>query len=130
MFRRRLYLISSAMASFITPFISVAVNVALPTVAKSFNVDMAFVNWFANVFLMSMASTILFLGVVADWLGKELMFVVGATIFMATAFLVLCTGNFAFLLILRFMQGVGAAMISGTSVAILVSLYPEKQGLL
>lgn len=129
MFRRRLFLISSTMASFITPFISVAVNVALPTVAKSFNVDMAFVNWFANVFLMSMASTILFLGVVADWLGRELMFVVGASIFMATAFLVLCTGNFALLLVLRFIQGLGAAMISGTSVAILASLFPEKTGL-
>jgi hypothetical protein len=47
---------------------------------------MASVNWFVNVFLVSMASAILLLGVVADWLGKELMFVIGAAIFMSTAF--------------------------------------------
>jgi hypothetical protein len=39
---------------------------------------MASVNWFANVFLVSMASTML--GVVADWLGKELVFVIGVAV--------------------------------------------------
>jgi MFS family permease len=126
MFRKRLFLLSSAMASFITPSISIAVSVALPSIARSFNVDMAFVNWFANVFLVSMASTILLLGVVADWLGKELMFVIGVAIFMATAFLVLCGGDFTLLLLLRCVQGLGAAMISGTAVAILASLFPKE----
>lgn len=129
MFRKGLFLLSSAMASFITPFISIAVSVALPSIAGSFNVDMAFVNWFANVFLISMASTILLLGVVADWLGKELIFVIGMAIFMVTAFLTLCIGNFTLLLILRCLQGLGAAMISGTAVAILAFLFPKEMGL-
>jgi MFS family permease len=76
-----------------------------------------------------MASTILLLGVVADWLGKELMFVIGVAIFMATAFLVLCVGDFTWLLLLRCVQGLGAAMISGTAVAILASLFPKETGL-
>jgi len=117
------------MASFITPFISIAVSVALPSIARSFNVDMASVNWFANVFLVSMASTILLLGVMADWLGKELMFVIGAAVFMATAFLVLFVSDFTWLLMLRCVQGLGAAMISGTAVAILASLFPKETGL-
>jgi Na+/melibiose symporter-like transporter len=40
-----------------------------------------------------MASTILLLGVVADWLGKELMFVIGVAVFTVTAFLVLFVGD-------------------------------------
>jgi MFS family permease len=124
-----LFLLSSAMASFITPFISIAVSVALPSIAKSFNIDMASVNWFVNVFLISMASTILLLGVVADWLSKELIFVIGAGIFSATSFSILYTGNFTCLLILRCAQGFGAAMISGTAVAILASLFPKETGL-
>jgi len=124
-----LFLLSSAMASFTTPFISIAVSVALPSIAKSFNIDMASVNWFVNVFLISMASTILLLGVVADWLSKELIFVIGAEIFSATSFSILYTGNFTCLLILRCAQGFGAAMISGTAVAILASLFPKETGL-
>jgi len=129
MFRNGLFLLSSAMASFITPFISIAVSVALPSIAKSFNLDMASVNWFANAFLISMASTILLLGVVADWLGKELMFVIGVAVFTVTAFLVLFVGDFTWLLLLRCVQGLGAAMISGTAVAILASLFPKETGL-
>jgi MFS family permease len=76
-----------------------------------------------------MASTILLLGVMADWLGKELMFVIGAVIFMATAFLILLVGDFTWLLLLRCVQGFGAAMISGTAVAILANLFPKETGL-
>jgi len=129
MLKKGLFLLSSAMASFITPFISIAVSIALPSIARSFNVDMASANWFANVFLISMASTILLLGVVADWLGKELIFVIGAATFMTTAFSVLFVSDFTWLLILRSVQGLGAAMISGTAVAILVSLFPKETGL-
>jgi len=128
MSRRDLFLISSAMASFITPFISSAVNIALPAISRSFNVDIALVNWFANIFLMSMASTILFWGVVADWIGKEKIFVAGVTLFLFTAFIIPYINNFMVLLILRFLQGLGAAMISGTAVAIIVSLHPERRG--
>ncbi|RLE48747.1 MAG: hypothetical protein DRJ31_06515 [Candidatus Methanomethylicota archaeon] len=129
MSRKELFLSSSAMASFITPFLSIAVNIALPSIARSFNVDMAFVNWFANVFLVSMASTILLLGVMADWFGKEIVFVIGAAIFMVTAFLIPYISDFTLLLLLRGIQGIGAAMISGTAIAILASLFPKEMGL-
>lgn len=129
MFRRELFLISSATASFITPFISSAVNIALPAIFKSFNAGMALVNWFANIFLMSMASTILLWGVVADWFGKERVFITGTSPFMLTAFSIPYLSGFTSLLALRFIEGLGAAMISGTAVAVLVSLYPERVGL-
>lgn len=125
---RRLFLAASALASFLIPFTSMAVNVALPAVARALDVDMASANWFANVFLMSMASAVLLFGVVADWLGRELMFITGTAIFTAAAFSVLYTSEFAWLLALRCVQGLGAAMISGTAIAILASLFPEKTG--
>jgi len=128
MLKKGIFLASSTVASFITPFISTSVNIALPTIAKSFNISVAFVNWFVNVFLISMASTILFFGVVADWFGKERIFVAGVMIFAVTALLTPYINNFAYLLILRGIQGLGAAMISGTAVAILTSLFPKKIG--
>jgi MFS family permease len=48
---------------------------------------------------------------------------------MATAFLVLYVGDFTWLLLLRCVQGLGAAMVSGTTVAILASLFPREMGL-
>jgi len=71
---------------------------------------------------------LLLLGVMADWLSKELMFVIGAAVFMATAFLVLFVSGFTRLLMLRCVQGLGAAMISGTAVVILASLFPKETG--
>jgi len=129
MFRRGFFLVSSTMASFTIPFISIAVNIALPTIAKSFNLDVAFVNWFANIFLISMASTILFLGVIADWLGKELLFIIGTIFFAAATFSILYVSDFKLLLVFRCIQGFGAAMISGTAVAILADIFPRNTGL-
>lgn len=128
MSNKGLFLISSATASFLTPFIAISVNVALPAITKTFSIDMASVNWFVNVFLISMASTILPLGVIADWLGRELIFITGTATFAITAFSVLYVSDFTLLLILRGIQGLGAAMISGTAVAILAGLFPEKVG--
>ena len=128
MLRRFFFLASSIIASFTIPFISIAVNIALPTIAKSFNLDMVFVNWFANIFLISMASTILLLGVIADWLGKELLFVTGTIFFAAATFSILYINDFKLLLVFRCMQGFGAAMISGTAIAIIADIFPRKTG--
>ncbi|MEM1556477.1 MAG: MFS transporter [Candidatus Bathyarchaeia archaeon] len=125
---RELFLVASVMASFLTPFIAIAVNIALPSISNAFNVDLTIANWVANSYLISMASTILLIGAVADWIGKEPVFVIGAIIFAATSFLTPYSGSFALLIVLRCLQGIGSAMISGTAVAILASIFPEKTG--
>ncbi|MEM1783438.1 MAG: MFS transporter [Candidatus Bathyarchaeia archaeon] len=126
--RKNLFLLALASASFLTPFIAIAVNIALPSMATAFNIDVAIANWVANSFLISMASTILLVGAVADWIGKELIFISGSMVFVITSFLIPYTNNFSFLIFLRCIQGLGAAMISGTAVAILTSIFPEKAG--
>lgn len=97
--------------------------------ARAFGVDIAAANWIANSFLISMASTILFMGAVADWIGRELIFIGGVAVFALTSFLIPYSGSFASFLVLRCIQGLGAAMISGTAVAILASIFPERTGL-
>ncbi|MEM2455454.1 MAG: MFS transporter, partial [Candidatus Bathyarchaeia archaeon] len=77
--RKVSFLAASATASFLTPFIAIAVNVALPSISNVFSVDLAIANWVVNSYLISMASTILLMGAIADWIGKEPIFVVGAT---------------------------------------------------
>jgi len=76
-----------------------------------------------------MASTILFLGVIADWLGKELLFIIGTIFFAAATFSILYVSDFKLLLVFRCIQGFGAAMISGTAVAILADIFPRNTGL-
>lgn len=128
MSKRNLFLISSATASFLTPFIVMAINIALPAIAETFNINITVANWVTNSFLIPMASTILLMGAIADWIGKELVFIGGAAIFTISSFLTPYAGNFTMLIILRCIQGLGAAMISGTAVAILVDIFPEKAG--
>lgn len=119
---------ASATASFLTPFIAMATNVALPVMAETFRVNIVVANWIANSFLASMASTILIAGAVADWFSRELIFTGGVIIFAVTSFSTIYADNFTLLISLRCVQGIGAAMISGTAVAILVSNFPEKAG--
>ncbi|MET1160530.1 MAG: MFS transporter [Thermoprotei archaeon] len=128
MISRKLFLVSSTTASFVTPFTLTAVNIALPSIARTLNIDIASINWFANVFLITMASTILLFGIIADWIGRERVFLVGTVIYATLSLLIPFLKDFRILLILRCFQGLGSSMVSGTAVAILATLFPEKKG--
>ena len=120
-------LIATAMASFITPFTTSSIAIALPAIAEEFNVSLADVNWVANSFLIALASTVLIAGRAGDWLGKGRVFISGVAMFTAASLIVPMINSYYILLTCRFLQGVAAAMISGTAVAVLTETLPERR---
>lgn len=123
-------LMATAVASFITPFTTSSIAIALPIIAEEFKVTLAEVNWVANSFLVALASAVLIAGRVGDWLGRGRIFVIGTAMFVATSLAMLIVNSFEGLLACRFLQGVSAAMISGTAVAVLTDALPkEKRGM-
>lgn len=116
-----------ALSGFLVPFIGGAINLALPIIGQEFGMNIVSLGWVATVFFLSTAVFLVPLGRLADILGRRKIFITGITIFTLTSILCSCALSGAMLIFARGVQGLGGAMIFGTSMAILVSMFPPKE---
>ena len=119
-------LIIASVASFITPFISSAINVALPTIGKDFNANAIGLSWVATSFLLSSAIFLVPFGRLADIYGRKLIFNAGLIIYSIATLLCAFAPDISFLIVFRIFQGMGGAMIFGTGMAIITSVFPKE----
>lgn len=125
---KRIVLVIACLASFITPFLASSVNVALPTINNDFNVpDQALLGWIVTGFLLSAAIFVVPFGRIADIFGRKKIFVLGLSIIAVSSFLCSISSSVEMLIASRVVEGLGSAMIFGTSIAILTSVFPVQE---
>jgi EmrB/QacA subfamily drug resistance transporter len=116
-------LLVATLASFLTPFMGSSVNIALPSIGKEFAMDAVSLNWVATAYLLAAAMFLVPFGRIADIHGRKKIFTYGIVFFTVSSFLsAISTSAFA-LIAFRVLQGIGSAMIFGTGVAILTSVF-------
>lgn len=124
---RRLILLLIIITSFINPFLGAAINIALPTISQEFSMGAVGMSWVAMSFLLSSAVFLVPLGKLADIKGRKLIFLIGNIIITITSMLCALAHTGSMLIALRALQGIGSAMVFGTGVAIITSVYPPKE---
>ncbi|MFC2103872.1 MFS transporter [Bacteroidota bacterium] len=125
----RATLIVTSFAAFVTPFIGSATNIALPAIGKEFSADAVALSWVATSFLLSAAVFLAPFGRLADIVGRKKIFNLGLIIFTIASFLCAFAPNIESLIAWRVLQGMGGALIFGTAMAIITSVFPrEKRG--
>jgi EmrB/QacA subfamily drug resistance transporter len=124
---KRVTLFVVTLAAFLTPFDGSSVNIALPSIGREFSMDAISLGWVATAYLLASAMLLVPLGRLADIYGRKKFFTLGIVIFTGASFsMVLCTSG-TMLICLRIVQGVGSAMIFGTGVALLTSVFPAQE---
>lgn len=112
---------------FVVPFITSAMNVALPTIGRDLNASAVQLGLMVTVQVLAMAVFLLPAGRFADIYGRKKVFILGtATLAISTLGIGLIS-SIQFFLILRFIQGLGCAMIFSTSIAILTAVIPSER---
>jgi len=124
---RRAALIASLLSAFLTPFMASALNIALPSIGREMSMSAVALSWVATSFLLVAAALQLPVGRLADIYGRKRVFTYGVAIFTVASLLTGLAPNAASLLACRALQGVGGAMIFGTGVAILTSVFPLQE---
>ena len=120
-------LLITSMSSFLTPFTSSSVNIALPSIGKRFSLDAVTLNWVATAYLLAAAVFLVPFGRFADIYGRKLIFRIGIIIDAIASILCTTAGSGVWLIVFRALQGLGGAMIFATGVAILTSVFPSKE---
>jgi EmrB/QacA subfamily drug resistance transporter len=120
-------LIIVAMGSFLTPYMSSAVNIALPAIGREFQMSAVALSWIATTYLMAAAIFLVPFGRIADIYGRKRIYVWGVFIYTLSAALLAISNTEIQLLSFRILEGFGSAMLFGTGVAILTSVFPPGE---
>lgn len=120
-------LIIASMSSFLTPFTSSSVNIALPSIGAKLSLDAVTLSWVATVYLLSAAAFLVPFGRIADIHGRKRIFRIGIVIDAVASVLCATSRSGVWLITFRALQGLGGAMIFGTGVAMLTSVFPPKE---
>ncbi|MDX6325231.1 MAG: hypothetical protein QOK15_1585 [Nocardioidaceae bacterium] len=101
------------------------VNVALPAMGQDLGTGLAGLQWTVNAYTLTLASFILLGGAAGDRFGRRRVFVIGVVAFAAASALCGLATTPGLLIAARALQGVGGALLTPGSLAILQSTYRE-----
>lgn len=124
---KRSVLLVASFAAFLTPFLGSAVNLALPAIGKDLHADAISLSWVISSFILSSSIFLLPFGRLGDIIGRKKVFSTGIILFTVSSFLIIFSPSITVLIILRIFQGFSGAMIFGTSLAIVTSVFPQGE---
>lgn len=104
------------------------VNVALRTVGRDLDASLAQLQWVVNGYLLALASLVLVGGALGDRFGRRRVYLVGVAWFMVASALCALAQTPTQLIVLRVLQGVGAALLTPGALALIqASFRPEDR---
>ncbi len=105
------------------------VNVALPAIEADLKVAVGVIQWLVNAYTLCVASLMLIGGAAGDRLGRRKVFITGAAVFALGSVWCGLSPTVAQLIAARALQGIGAALLIPSSLAIIgASIDPAERG--
>jgi EmrB/QacA subfamily drug resistance transporter len=125
--RSRWTLIAVALATFMTYLDNNIVNVAMPAIERDLHLSISGLEWVVSAYILVFASLLLAGGRLADVFGRRRLFLIGLTIFTAASLVAGMSGSVEMLIISRAVQGLGAALVTPTTLAIISATFTETR---
>ncbi len=104
-----------------------AVNIALPNIADRFDSDLPTVQWVTLSHMLAISALLLPMGRLSDMVGRRRIFAWGMVAFVGATALSATATNLTALFLFRAVQGIGIAMVLANEMAIVTSLFPDRQ---
>jgi EmrB/QacA subfamily drug resistance transporter len=125
--RRWLALVVLCVGQLMIVLDATVVNVALPTIQKDLHFSQSSLAWVINAYLITFGGLLLLAGRLGDLIGPKRIFITGLGVFTAASAFCGFSQSQAELIVARFVQGAGAAIVAATILGILVTLFPEPK---
>lgn len=119
----RSVLVATVLGSGIVFLDGTVVNIALPRLGEDLGADFGGLQWVVNAYLLTLAALVLIGGALGDRWGRRRVFVLGLAWFTAASLLCGLAPTVPVLVVARLAQGVGGALLTPASLAILQSSF-------
>ena len=124
----RWVLLVTVLGSGLVALDATVVNVALPAIAQDFGASFMGLQWIVNAYSLTLAGLLLLGGSLGDRYGRRRLFVFGILWFAVASLICAIAPNTPSLIVARALQGVGAALLTPGSLAIIeTTFHPEDR---
>ncbi|UBM27083.1 DHA2 family efflux MFS transporter permease subunit [Pseudomonas sp. p1(2021b)] len=120
-------LVSVALSSFMVALDVTALNVVLPSIGHDLATGMDRLQWIAGAYTLVFASLMLSAGALSDRLGARKVFLLALLVFTGASVACGLAPSVVELIAARAIQGIGAALMLPSSMALLVEAYPDAK---
>jgi len=122
----RWVLLATVLGSSMALLDSTVVNVALPTIGRHLNASLAGLQWTVTAYTLTLAGLILLGGSLGDRLGRRRVFLIGVVWFALASALCGLAPSIGVLIAARVLQGVGGALLTPGSLAIIQASFAAE----
>lgn len=127
--RGRWVLLATVLGSAVASIDATVVGIALPAIGRDFGTGFAALQWVVTAYTLALAGLLLLAGALGDKYGRKRAFLAGVIWFAVASLLSGLAPDAGFLIAARALQGVGAALLTPGSLAILEATFrPEDRG--
>ena len=120
-------LVATILGSSIALLDSSVVSVALPSIQRGLGGGLAGQQWVSNAYLLTLGSLILLGGSLGDIFGERRVVALGVGGFGAASLLCALAPTIGLLVAFRALQGIAGALLTPSSLAVIVSTFPERE---
>jgi MFS family permease len=127
--RGRLVMLATVLGSGIAFLDATVVNIALPAIGEDLDAGLAGLQWTVNAYALTLAGLLLIGGSLGDHFGRRRVFAIGVAWFAVASLLCAVAPDIQMLVAARAIQGVGAALLTPGSLALLeATFHPDDRG--
>jgi EmrB/QacA subfamily drug resistance transporter len=124
----RWVLLATILGSSMASIDATVVGIALPAIGRDFHASLAALQWVVTAYTLTLAGLLLFSGALGDKYGRKKIFLIGVAWFAVASAICGLALNAPMLIVARAVQGIGAALLTPGSLAILeASFRPEDR---
>jgi EmrB/QacA subfamily drug resistance transporter len=127
MSRRWWSLVAVSLATFMTYLDNNVINVAIPTIQRNLHLSLAGLEWVVSSYILVFAGLLLAGGRLADLFGRRRLFLIGLSVFTLASLGAGLAGSGAVLIGMRLVQGLGAALVVPTTLAIIMATFTNAK---
>ena len=124
---KQLTLLAAVLGTSVVFLDATVTSVALPAIRGDLGGGLAGQQWVTNAYLLTLSSLLLIGGSLGDVLGQKRVFLVGVAGFGITSALCAVASSIPELCVFRSMQGVCAALVTPTALAVIIHVFPEDE---
>lgn len=120
-------LIALSLIMFMVTLDTTITNIALPNITSFFNSNVANTNWISTIYVLVMSVVIIPASKFGDQFGRKKTMAIGLIVFGIGSFTCGLSVNLSMLIFMRFIQGIGGAIVTPIMIPLSVDLFGREK---